>query len=449
MKKYILLCLLLCQAFYLLAQQQLMVYDSFPSKYHELVIIDSRGYIYLEKSDTIQPISVSGFTQTYQFKHKDNFHYISILRNGKMFYYPLIQGNQYISFKNDSTNNFVTDNSYHNTFNELSTLSDEFISKYYNQENKTKKSKDLINNLSPFKDQLIQLIVQHPYKNELFYTYIKIFEYSMLKRNLSIHKFRKMIPNLFKELNSQSSQFNNWGYNRYLNMVLDDYFTMNMNMFKMPFRSYKKESLFQFVFKNDLFTNMDLNHYVSFYKLRELESVNDKNLIFYLADSLRNMITNPFLKTELDHYLGKSETRVKPLAKAPNFSVKEVGKDQIYSLADLNNKILVLDFWATWCGPCIKSFKTVKRLNDTYKEHVNFVSIGSDDNEDKAIKFLEKNPDYTWRFLHDGKDGATGLVYEAFSIPKYVVIDLNGIIVLETHDITLVEQYLKENISIQ
>lgn len=445
MKKYILLCLLLCQTFYLLAQHQLMVYDSFPSKIHELVIIDSRGYIKLEKSDTIQPISVSGFTQTYQFNHKDNFHYISILRNGKMFYYPLIQGKQYISFKNDSTNNFETDNSYHNTFNEFLTLSSEFISKYQNQESKTKKSKDLINNLSPFKDQLIQLIAQHPYKNELFYTYIKIFEYSIYKNNVSKNKLKKRIPSLFRELNNQSSQFNNWGYNRYLNMVLDDYFTLNMNMFNMPFRSYKKESLIQFVFKNDLFTNMDLNHYVSFYKLRELESVNDKNLIFYLADSLRNMLTNPFLKTELDYYLGKSETRVKPLAKAPNFFLKEVGKNQVYRLNELNDKLVVLDFWATWCGPCVRSFKTLKKLNHTYGDSVNFVSIGSDELEDKAIKFLEKNPEYTWKFLHDGKDGATGLVYEAYSIPKYVIIDLNGVIVLETHEISVVEQYLKEH----
>ncbi len=47
--------------------------------------------------------------------------------------------------------------------------------------------------------------------------------------------------------------------------------------------------------------------------------------------------------------------------------------------------------------------------------------------------------------MHDGKNGATGLVYEAYSIPKYVIIDLNGVIVLETHEISVVEQYLKEH----
>ena len=100
---------------------------------------------------------------------------------------------------------------------------------------------------------------------------------------------------------------------------MDNYFTLNFSLINIPFRTYKREPLIEFVFKNDLFTNIDLNHYVSYYKIRQLEEDNDKNLLFYLADSLRNMVQNPILKEELAVYLGKSETRVKPLAKAPNF----------------------------------------------------------------------------------------------------------------------------------
>lgn len=443
MKKYFLFSILLLQSFLLSVQAQLLVYDSFSTKPKEFVILNSKGYFQIEKSDTIFHNSDSEFSRTFKIDIKDNLHYILINRNGQSFFYPLIKGNQYLSFKSDTSNFFETDNIYFNTFSKIEKLSREFVAKY--QLPKGKLSKKILNELPNFNNELIDIIKNHEFSNELNYTFIRFFNYSVYNKLLSKKELKKKVSFFLNKLNLEPVFFNIWGYNHYLNNLLDDYFTYNMGIRNMPFRTYKREPLIEFVFKNDLFTNIDLNHYLSYYKIRQLESVNDKNLLFYLADSLRNMVQNPILKEELAVYLGKSETRVKPLAKAPNFFLKEVGKNQVYRLNDLNDKLVVLDFWATWCGPCVRSFKTLKKLNHTYGDSVNFVSIGSDELEDKAIKFLEKNPEYTWKFLHDGKNGATGLIYEAYSIPKYVIIDLNGVIVLETHEISVVEQYLKEH----
>lgn len=130
MKKYFLFSILLLQSFLLSAQAQLLVYDSFSSNPKEFVVLNSKGYFQIEKSDTIFHNSDSEFSRTFKIDIKDNLHYILIIRKGKSFFYPLIKGNQYLSFKSDTSNFFETDNIYFNTFSKIEKLSIEFVAKY-------------------------------------------------------------------------------------------------------------------------------------------------------------------------------------------------------------------------------------------------------------------------------------------------------------------------------
>ncbi|MDX5320593.1 MAG: redoxin family protein [Bacteroidota bacterium] len=245
-----------------------------------------------------------------------------------------------------------------------------------------------------------------------------------------------------KEMDQKQPLFYCWGYNYFLNKLLEDYFIFTMSGFDYPFRTYKPTQLEKFIFEKEIFNDKELSNYLSFYKIKELEYANQKPLLFYFADSLLTLTSDQALKKEIEVYVGKSYTRIQPKVKAPDFLLRQLGSDILAKRSDFEGKVLILDFWATWCGPCVKSFKSVSELSKKYQDSVEFVSISLDDNPEKAEVFLKKNPDYTWTFLYDGKNGATGVVYEAFAIPKYVIIDETGIIVKEFYSVKEVEKWL-------
>jgi thiol-disulfide isomerase/thioredoxin len=52
---------------------------------------------------------------------------------------------------------------------------------------------------------------------------------------------------------------------------------------------------------------------------------------------------------------------------APNLTFKWASREDLKTLSELKGKVVVLDFWATWCGPCVSSFPDIKKLADHYK----------------------------------------------------------------------------------
>jgi thiol-disulfide isomerase/thioredoxin len=117
--------------------------------------------------------------------------------------------------------------------------------------------------------------------------------------------------------------------------------------------------------------------------------------------------------------------------RAPDFALGRVdGKVGQVRLSDLRGKVVLLDFWATWCPPCLAMIPT---LHDLYRDWqprgAEFVGIDSDGPAatlDEVREFLAKHPSPYPIVLDDGKAGGA---YGVSSLPHVVIVGRDGKIV--------------------
>jgi thiol-disulfide isomerase/thioredoxin len=102
---------------------------------------------------------------------------------------------------------------------------------------------------------------------------------------------------------------------------------------------------------------------------------------------------------------------------------------QSYALSSFKGKVVYIDLWASWCGPCRAEMPNFRQLYDKYKgnDNIAFMGIAVFDGEKEWRKALgEEKPD--WLQLYD-KEGIVASSYVASAIPKYILIDKNGHVV--------------------
>jgi len=112
-------------------------------------------------------------------------------------------------------------------------------------------------------------------------------------------------------------------------------------------------------------------------------------------------------------------------AKAPQFTLPDINGNQV-SLSDFDGKVVILDFWATWCPPCVKEVPHFIELYDEYKEQgFEMVGISLDARGANDVKpFVEKmNVNYTMLI---GNQDVTKQYGGIGGIPTTFVIDKAG-----------------------
>lgn len=112
---------------------------------------------------------------------------------------------------------------------------------------------------------------------------------------------------------------------------------------------------------------------------------------------------------------------------APDFKLPKVGGGYV-SLSGLRGKVVVLDFMATWCGPCKTELPHLAEIDANYgTDKVIVLSIDVDASESESLlsQYIKDNA-ISWEVLRDtsGINNAAG--YDVASIPTLVIVDQNG-----------------------
>lgn len=100
-------------------------------------------------------------------------------------------------------------------------------------------------------------------------------------------------------------------------------------------------------------------------------------------------------------------------------------RDGKISLSGLNGKVVLLDFWASWCGPCRQSFPWMNEMQAKYEDQgFVVVAINVDQKQEAATKFLSEVP-ANFAIAYD-PEGKTPEAYEVMGMPSAYLIDRNG-----------------------
>jgi len=129
-----------------------------------------------------------------------------------------------------------------------------------------------------------------------------------------------------------------------------------------------------------------------------------------------------FISVLLSGFLISSNAMASNLA--PDFTLKSKDGENV-RLSDLRGQVVLLNFWASWCGPCRQEMPILDSMHNKYKS-LGFTVLGVnlDAKSNKAIKYLKDTP-VTFPVLYDPKGDVSG-EYGVQIMPSTVIIDKDG-----------------------
>jgi thiol-disulfide isomerase/thioredoxin len=111
----------------------------------------------------------------------------------------------------------------------------------------------------------------------------------------------------------------------------------------------------------------------------------------------------------------------------PSCALSSIGGSENIDLSQYKGKIVYVDFWASWCGPCAKSFPFLNEMHDQLKEQgLQIVGVNLDENIDDAKAFLAKYPANFEIKADVSKQCAKD--FEVKAMPSSYIIDRKGIV---------------------
>lgn len=113
--------------------------------------------------------------------------------------------------------------------------------------------------------------------------------------------------------------------------------------------------------------------------------------------------------------------------KAPDFTLKTIDGKTAQLSALYKEKMIFLNFFATWCGPCVQETPGIVKTHPAYKDRVHFLSVDLGE-KDEAVRGFVKEHSIPFSIAMD-RDGKVGDMYGVRYIPTNLIIDKEGNVV--------------------
>ncbi len=153
-------------------------------------------------------------------------------------------------------------------------------------------------------------------------------------------------------------------------------------------------------------------------------------IAFVQRGLLSTGILNPNLEKITEARNNRIESGILSNTTKADFNLKVIDKEgNITSLEELRGKVIFINFWATWCAPCVAEMPSINKLHTAMGDDVAFVIVSLDEDFEKAKDF-DKRKDYDLPIYAVASNVPT--MYDSSTIPTTYIIDAKGNLVL-TH----------------
>lgn len=120
---------------------------------------------------------------------------------------------------------------------------------------------------------------------------------------------------------------------------------------------------------------------------------------------------------------------------APDFSLPELQSQTQYRLSDFRGTVVLVDFWASWCGPCRASFPAYDEIRSKLQKKYGsssfeILAINVDLEKQEALRFLEVQ-NVSFPILDENTGGETQHKYQLLAMPTAFLVDSHGRIVMQ------------------
>jgi thiol-disulfide isomerase/thioredoxin len=194
----------------------------------------------------------------------------------------------------------------------------------------------------------------------------------------------------------------------------------NLNRKDIEFIQKNGSDYFSFWwFKTQIVPNTTRNEDATVSEYKNLLSIYNTTFPYTYRSSVEGKRIKQLLSGKIEAQKNRS---------APNFATKDMLGKQI-RLSDFKGKYVLLDFWATWCGPCMKELPFIKKIRaDFPPDKLAIIGISSDVDY-KYFSRIVKEKEMDW--IQVFGDQSVSEIFGVSAIPRTFLIDKNGIIIFD------------------
>jgi thiol-disulfide isomerase/thioredoxin len=141
------------------------------------------------------------------------------------------------------------------------------------------------------------------------------------------------------------------------------------------------------------------------------------------------------------------DSRIVVGAELPDFALSSLDDSNVvYTRADLAGKIYLIDFWATWCLPCVAELPNLQSAYEKYRSRgFEILSVAMGDRREEIARLRQTDLTMPWMHAFEPLDSKAAELFEVFGVPKAILVDSSNTIIGLDEDVR--GQHLQETLS--